>query len=215
MTTKMSRQEKVALIKQEKIVAIIRSKTEFKVQPILQTLYNSGIKVLEITSNTVNFEKELKHSRQRYPELLIGAGTVTNISIAKKSILAGAQFLVTPNTNIDVLVYAHKHNIPVLMGAITPTEICAAYEAGADLIKVFPANTSDASLNYFKAIKAPLDQIPMFAVGGINVNNIESWFKAGINGVGVGGALTCFDENNSLLDIESTAKTLLQIIKKY
>ncbi len=211
----MNRQDKTALIKQEKIVVIIRAKVQSTVQPVIEALVKAGVKVLEITSNTVGFAEEIAKARASFPDILVGAGTVTNTDIAKKAIDAGAQFLVTPNTSKSVVEFAHKHDAPVLMGAYTATEVYNAYEYGADIVKLFPGHTGENSITYFKGIKGPLDTIPLMAVGGINLSNIKDWFEAGIDGVGVGGSLVKLDENNTLEIIEKTAKDMLAIAKEY
>ncbi|WP_010179148.1 bifunctional 4-hydroxy-2-oxoglutarate aldolase/2-dehydro-3-deoxy-phosphogluconate aldolase [Aquimarina agarilytica] len=211
----MNRQQKSAFIAQEKLIAIIRSKSQSNVSVIIEALVDSGIKALEVTSNTAGFCEEIKKARLKYPNVLIGAGTITNVSLLKKAIDAGAQFIVTPNTNAEVVTYAHQQELPVFMGALTPTEICAANEAGADVVKLFPGNTQNMGIPYYKAIKGPLSDISLFAVGGIGLHNIKEWFDAGIQGVGVGGGLTSLNENNSIEDIRNTAKQMLEIIKGY
>ena len=211
----MKRAEIVKIIKKEKIVAIVRMKEQLEVPIFLNSLINGGIKVLEITSNTPGFSEEIRNARNLYSksDVLIGAGTITNIEIAKEAIKAGAQFLVTPNTNIDVIKIAHTHDIPVLMGAVTPTEVCVAVENGADIIKLFPAGS--LGINYFKSIKAPLDKVDFFVVGGINLSNIKDWMEAGAAGVGLGSVLTQTTKGKSGLEpIESTVKKFIQLIPK-
>ncbi|WP_010521552.1 bifunctional 4-hydroxy-2-oxoglutarate aldolase/2-dehydro-3-deoxy-phosphogluconate aldolase [Aquimarina agarivorans] len=211
----MNRQEKLAIITQEKIVAIIRSKSQSNVSMIIDALVESGIKALEITSNTAGFTEEIQKARKKYPNILIGAGTITNVNLAKKAVSAGAQFIVTPNTNSAVVTYAHKNELPVLMGALTPTEICNANEAGADAVKLFPGGIESMGIPYYKAIKGPLSAITLFAVGGIGLHNIKEWFDAGIQGVGVGGDLTALNETNSIANIKNTAKQMLKIVSEY
>ncbi len=211
----MNRQEKLAIIAQEKLIAIIRSKSQSNVSIIIEALVSSGIKALEVTSNTVGFYEEIKKARKQYPDVLIGAGTITNLALAKKAVEAGAQFVVTPNTNTEVIRYAHTHGLPVLMGALTPTEICAANEAGADVIKLFPSAIQSFGIPYYKAIRGPLNEITLFAVGGIGLHNIKEWFQAGIQGVGVGGELTTLDKNNTVDDIKNTARKMISICKEY
>jgi 2-dehydro-3-deoxyphosphogluconate aldolase/(4S)-4-hydroxy-2-oxoglutarate aldolase len=211
----MKRQEIVKIIKQEKIVAIVRLKKQTEVPPFLKSLVSGGLKVLEITSNTPGFSEEITSARNVYSvsDVLIGAGTVTNIKIAKEAIESGAQFLVTPNTNIDVIRIAHKNDIPVLMGAATPSEVCVAVENGADIIKLFPAG--NLGINYFKSIKAPLDKVDFFVVGGINLFNIEDWMEAGASGVGLASVLTkSANGEGGLGSIESTANKFIQLISK-
>ncbi len=184
----MTRKQVTERILAEKLVVIIRSDDQKKVPLIVEALVSAGVGVLEITSNTPGFEDEIKAARRNYPEVLIGAGTMINREKAEKALKAGAQFLVTPNANEGIAVYAHENNLPVLMGALTPTEIVDAASFGADIVKLFPADLF--GVDYLKAVRAPLDNIPMFAVGGIGNENAREWMEAGAAGLGVGGKLT-------------------------
>jgi 2-dehydro-3-deoxyphosphogluconate aldolase/(4S)-4-hydroxy-2-oxoglutarate aldolase len=206
----MNRQQIVEIIKQEKIVAIVRLKEQSRVLTLLESLIKGGITILEITSNTPGFSSEISKARKLYPNVLIGAGTVTNPQIAYGAVRAGAQFLVTPNVNKEVIEIAHRNNIPVLMGAATPTEICTAIENSADLIKLFPAG--NLGIDYFRSIKAALDKVDFFAVGGIDLSNLKAWMDAGAAGVGVGSALTkSVGINNE--DAETTVNKFVELIK--
>ncbi|WP_426431507.1 bifunctional 4-hydroxy-2-oxoglutarate aldolase/2-dehydro-3-deoxy-phosphogluconate aldolase [Winogradskyella sp. HB-48] len=186
----MKRQEIVAFIKSERLIAIVRTKEQEKVPEIIEALVQGGIRVIEITSNTPGFLNEISKARERYAtsKILIGAGTVTNKVIAEQTIKSGAQFLVTPNVNQKVLAIANQYDIPVAMGALTPTEICTAVDFGADIVKLFPAG--NLGVKYFKSVKSPLDDVCIFAVGGIDFSNIEEWIAAGVSGFGLGSALT-------------------------
>ncbi|WP_396634698.1 bifunctional 4-hydroxy-2-oxoglutarate aldolase/2-dehydro-3-deoxy-phosphogluconate aldolase [Maribacter sp. R86514] len=198
----MNRKEIVARIKNEKIVAILRTKNQADVSKVVKIVLETGVNVLEITSNTPGFLEEITNARALYPDKIIGIGTAINVAIAEKAIAAGAQFLVTPNTNVDVIALGHEHNVPVLMGAMTPSEVCIAHENGADVVKLFPAGAM--GLNFFKALRAPLDHIDYFAVGGINPNNAADWFKAGASGIGYGCVVN--DAKTGMIDFESTKK---------
>lgn len=206
----MNRKEITAYIEREKIVAIIRLKEQKKVANVLKNLISGGIKVLEITSNTPGFSNEISNARMLYIDVLIGAGTVTNIHIAEEAIKAGAQFLVTPNTNIEVIKLAHQHDIPVLMGAFTPTEVCLAVDNGADIVKLFPAG--NLGIDYFKAIRGPLSTITFFVVGGIDLNNVQDWMKAGASGVGLGSVLT--NTAGGSQSTKHTAEKFVSLIKE-
>lgn len=186
----MKREEIAAIIKQERLIAIVRTKEQEKVSEIIENLVQGGIKVIEITSNTPGFLHHIQQAKKQYAsqDVLIGAGTVINSDIAEKAITSGAQFLVTPNTNTEVLAVAKKYNVPVAMGAITPTEICTAVASGADIVKLFPAG--NLGISYFKSVKSPLDDVAFFAVGGIDLSNAEEWILAGVSGFGLGSALT-------------------------
>lgn len=206
-----SKEKILATILAEKLVSIIRLNNQDAVQPVIDSLVEGGIKILEITTNTPGFHVELENARKRHPDVLIGAGTVINASLAEKAIGSGAQFLVTPNTNKKVIDVAIKPNIPVLMGALTPTEISNAMDYGADIIKLFPAGS--LGMPYFKALKGPFKEIPFFAVGGIDIETMNEWFKAGISGVGIGGSLVKGSAKTSE-DMEEIKRLADQFIKK-
>jgi len=174
-------------IRTERLIAILRLQEQKFVQPAVDALIAGGIQVLEITTNTPGFSEEIGKARERHPEVLIGAGTVTHVELAQKAMAAGAQFLVTPNTNKKVAEAGKANHIPVLMGAMTPTEVANAQDYGADIIKLFPAG--ELGISYFKSLKGPFDTVPFFAVGGIDAENIQDWFEAGIHGVGLGSSL--------------------------
>ncbi len=170
-----------------KLISIIRLKEQAAVAQTVDALVAGGIQVLEITTNTPSFAEAIEKANNRHPNVLIGAGTVVTSDLAKQAIAGGAQFLVTPNTNKEVADIGIAHDIPVLMGAMTPTEVANALSYGADIIKLFPAG--DLGISYFKSLKGPFDSVPFFAVGGIGESNIGDWFEAGIDGVGLGSSL--------------------------
>lgn len=213
----MTRQEIKDIILQEKIVVIIRTKEQAQVAIIVETLIEAGIKVLEITSNTPGFEEEISKFRKKYPEAIIGAGTITIPELAQKAAKAGAQFIVTPNVSKEVVETSHQHGLPVLMGAMTPTEIANASNYGADMIKLFPADKPGLGVEYYKTICGPFDNLHILAVGGIRMNNIEEWFEAGISGVGVGGKLTKLTGNDEAdkKTIYAAAKEMIEAVKNF
>ncbi len=207
----MNRKEITNSIKAEKLVVIIRLKQQEHVPEVVKALVTGGVKVLEITSNTPGYLEEIKRVREMYPDILVGAGTIKNPALATEAIHAGAQFLVTPNTNIDIIPVAHKNGVPVLMGAVTPTEICNAVEEGADVVKLFPS--AAMGIDYFKAVKGPLDTVSFFAVGGIAVESIQEWKDAGTAGFGLGGNLVKPIQNQQDFDdIVALAERVLKII---
>ena len=194
-------------IRKSQLVAIIRLANQDEVEAVVTCLIKGGVTALEITSNTPGFAQEIKHARAKHPEVLIGAGTIIDSKLAKEAIKAGAQFLVTPNTNKSVVKAAHKHGIPVLMGALTPTDIANCIKFKADFIKVFPAGS--LGIKYFKDLQGPYSDIPLMPVGGVNIDNIEEWFEAGAIGVGVGNDLT--QAANTVNEQEA----LINIVKSY
>lgn len=207
----MTRKEIIDILLQEKLVAIVRLKELGTAEKAIKSLVEGGVKALEITSNTPRYLEEISKARKTFPNILIGAGTITNASIARDAIMAGAQFIVTPNTNKSIVKMAHHYNIPVLMGALSPTEIGKAAKYGADIIKLFPAGSM--GIGYFNAVKGPFDDLLFFPVGGITLNNIQDWLEAGAAGVGVGSVLVKSTAGKeSALFIKSTAAKFIKLI---
>ncbi|WP_215224012.1 bifunctional 4-hydroxy-2-oxoglutarate aldolase/2-dehydro-3-deoxy-phosphogluconate aldolase [Echinicola shivajiensis] len=210
----MSREAIRDIILKEKLIAIVRTKAQKDVPTIVEGLVAGGIRVLEITSNTPGFDLLIKENRKQYPDVLIGAGTVTNASIAEKAIKAGAQFLVSPNTQAELVNIAHDNHIPIIMGALTPTEIGDAVDLGADIVKLFPASNFGSS--YLKAIRGPFDEAKFFAVGGIDLYNMCEWLDAGALGLGLGSVLTAIKkEELSKGNIESMARAFVEKLNTY
>ena len=123
---------------EEKVISIVRLKNGEMTTRVIDNLVQAGIKALEITSNTPNFTTEIASAREKHPDVLVGAGTITTGELAQLAIDSGAQFLVTPNTNREIVETATKEQVPVIMGALTPTEIANALSYGADTIKLSP-----------------------------------------------------------------------------
>jgi 2-dehydro-3-deoxyphosphogluconate aldolase/(4S)-4-hydroxy-2-oxoglutarate aldolase len=172
----------------ERVVVIIRVADASAIPDIVDCLEDGGIRVIEITSNTPGGLQAVSDLRRERPHLLVGAGTITSVRLANQAIECGAQFLVTPNTNTAVVKAAHEQGVPVVMGAMTPTEVMTASEAGADIIKLFPADSLGPG--YLKALAGgPFLDTLFFAVGGVDEHNAREWMKAGVAGVGVGGKL--------------------------
>jgi 2-dehydro-3-deoxyphosphogluconate aldolase/(4S)-4-hydroxy-2-oxoglutarate aldolase len=131
----------------------------------------------------------IKELTQKYKdEIIMGAGTVLDPETGRAALLAGAQFIVSPTLNIDLIYLAHRYSAVVIPGAMTPTEILAAWNAGADMVKVFPAAQLGGP-EYIKALRAPLPQILLVPTGGVNLQNAGAFIKAGATALGVGGEL--------------------------
>jgi 2-dehydro-3-deoxyphosphogluconate aldolase/(4S)-4-hydroxy-2-oxoglutarate aldolase len=174
-------------ILQHKIVAIIRGANPTDVLNIAEALHTGGIKLLEITFNSPNaLELVEKLSSHMKNEMLIGMGTVLNAITAKQAIAAGAKFIISPTLNIETIQATKEAGAVSIPGAFTATEILTAYENGADIVKVFPASVG---ADYIKDIRGPLPQIPLMPTGGVTINNIGSFFKAGAAAVGIGSDL--------------------------
>lgn len=179
---------------EHKIVAIVRGIEPEKCLKVAEALYEGGIRMMEITYDQKNpagwaetAQTIGKLVKAMEGKMLIGAGTVTTVELVELTHKAGGLFIISPNTNTDVIRRTRELGMVSMPGALTPTDVVAAYEAGADIVKLFPISTFGPG--YLKAIKAPLSHIPMMAVGGINEKNAAEYLAAGAIGVGVGGNL--------------------------
>jgi 2-dehydro-3-deoxyphosphogluconate aldolase/(4S)-4-hydroxy-2-oxoglutarate aldolase len=155
---------------------------------VMAASFAAGLQALEITMNTDGVTDIVSRCRPEVPEgKLLGVGTVRNPAEARIAIGAGAMFLVTPNTDTRVIEYAAARDIPVIAGAFTPTEVYNAWAAGAAMVKIFPCGV--VGPGYIRELRGPFDHIPMVAVGGVSLENLKDYFRAGAAGVGVGPAL--------------------------
>jgi 2-dehydro-3-deoxyphosphogluconate aldolase/(4S)-4-hydroxy-2-oxoglutarate aldolase len=174
------------LLRQLKIVAIIRGARPDDVIDIVHALHTGGIRAVEITLNSDNALQLIKNVSAIFKDkMLIGAGTVLNAKSAIEAIDAGAQFIISPSLDEETISVTTKQGIVSIPGAYTATEILKAYEAGADIVKVFPAQ----SPQYIKDIRGPLSHIPLMPTGGVNVSNIAAFQQAGAIAFGIGSAL--------------------------
>lgn len=186
ITRDMTKEQILSTLLATKIVAIIRLDDAKPVYDVATALYDGGVKAIEITVGTPNALAEIKKIANHHG-ILPGVGSVVDAKTAEEAIKAGAEFIVTPTTKLEVIEMAHHYGKPVLSGALTPTEILQAYEWGADIVKLFPAATF--GLPYFKAVKAPMPYIPIMPTGGVTVENAAEWLKNGAVCLGVGGTL--------------------------
>lgn len=169
------------------IIGILRNFTLEEIKNILPVYEQSGLTTIEITMNTKGAAEIIGLIRSEYPNLNTGAGTVCTEKDMKLALDAGAQFIVTPITDKKVIKSCVKIKIPVFAGAFSPTEIYQAWSLGASMVKVYPARTLGAA--YIKDIKAPLNGIKLLPTGGVGLDDIETYRKAGADGFGIGGPL--------------------------
>lgn len=180
--------ELMQALSREKIVAIIRGISAKSGDATAKALADGGIVFLEVTLNTDGALDMISRFREEYTgRLRIGAGTVLDLGQAKEAIAAGAEYIISPNLDEEVIYYGVEQGVEVWPGTMTPTEIVRAYKAGASAVKVFPMGS--LGINYLKEIRAPLNHIPMVATGGVNLQNINTVLDAGAIAVGLGGNL--------------------------
>ena len=184
----------VELLQKEKIIAIIRDISLIDMEKTGDALYQGGIRLMEIAfdhQSPDGIERTLNGLsllRAALPEdVHLGAGTVLSEDEVKDACEAGAEFIISPNTDPAVIRKTRELGMLSMPGAMTPTEIAAAYQAGGDIIKLFPADRLGPS--YVKALRGPLGHIPLAAVGGISTDNIRSWQDAGVQVFGIGSSL--------------------------
>ena len=169
------------------VLGIIRVEEIEDLVRIAQALHAGGLSCLEITMTTPGALRAIEEVRGRDWGVVMGAGTVLDGPTARQAILAGAQFLVTPTVALDVIEMANRYGVPVIPGAMTPTEILTAWEAGADMVKVFPASVLGPG--FVRALRGPLPQIPLVPTGGITAENAGEFIRAGAAVVCAGGWL--------------------------
>lgn len=184
----MNKDEQLAFLLEHGIVAIVRLSEARELTRVAEAIEAGGVRVIEYTLTTPNALEAIKTVAEQFGErILLGAGTVLDAETGRAALLAGAQFLVAPNFNPAVVQLARRYGKLVLPGAFTPTEILAAWESGADLVKVFPATALGPQ--YIKDVLAPLPQVRLVPTGGVSLDNVGQFIAAGAAAVAVGGNL--------------------------
>ncbi len=184
----MSRLEVVQGIEASGVVAVIRMKEADKLRAVIDALLEGGVRALELTMTVPGAIGLIEKLAKDVPgEFLLGAGTVLDPETARQVILAGARYIVAPVLNLDVIRLCHRYDVAAMPGCFTPTEILTAWDAGADVVKVFPATALGPG--FFKDIRGPLPQVKMMPTGGVTLANAGEWIKAGAVAIGVGTAL--------------------------
>lgn len=197
----MRNYEKLALIRQSGVIAILRANSSAQLIAAAEAVRAGGVRAIEVTMTTPGALRVIEEAAARFgDEVLFGAGTVLDAETARAAILAGAAFLVTPTFSREVVRLCRRYSVPVMPGCATPTEMLEAWESGADMIKLFPASNGGPDL--LKAILAPLPQLEVVPVGGVNLENAAEFIRKGAAALGVGGELV----NQKLLDAKDFAE---------
>jgi 2-dehydro-3-deoxyphosphogluconate aldolase/(4S)-4-hydroxy-2-oxoglutarate aldolase len=185
----MTRQAIVDRIIEIGLLPVVRASSDAEAIAVGDALREGGVRALEITMTVPGAVSVIAEAIARYgDQVLIGAGTVLDEDQARACIDAGARFVVSPIVDVATIAVCHRADIPVLPGALTPTEVVLAWRAGADFVKVFPCSAVGGA-DYVKALKAPLPHIPLVPTGGITLDSVGAYFAAGASAVGVGGDL--------------------------
>jgi 2-dehydro-3-deoxyphosphogluconate aldolase/(4S)-4-hydroxy-2-oxoglutarate aldolase len=184
----MNREQQLQRVMDSGIVAVVRFSDPEPLVQVMHALADGGVTVAEVTftvPNALDVIREAK--RQLGDRVLLGAGTVLDTETARAALLAGAEFLVSPSVNVDVIRMCRRYDKLVMPGAFTPTEIVTAWEAGADIVKVFPAEIVGPA--FFKAVRGPLPQVKLMPTGGVDLNTAADFLNAGAVCLGVGSQM--------------------------
>jgi 2-dehydro-3-deoxyphosphogluconate aldolase/(4S)-4-hydroxy-2-oxoglutarate aldolase len=195
------------------VVAVIRAQSKEQLSPIAQALLAGGVTAIEVTMSTPKAIAGIEALADALgDQAVIGVGTVLDAATARDAIAAGAQFVVSPAFDEEIVATTKRYGKISIPGAFTPTEILRAWSAGADIVKVFPSTTLGP--NYFKDILAPLPQIRLTPTGGVDLKNAPEWIKAGAACLGVGSALVTKNavQNNDWSTITATARSFVDAI---
>jgi len=184
----MSRETTLKRILDGGIVAVVRSESSASLVKVVQALAEGGVTAAEITFTVPDAVEVIRQVRREVGDaIVLGAGTVLDPETARAALLAGAEYIVAPIVNIEVIRLCRRYDKVVMPGAFTPTEVVAAWESGADIVKIFPADVGGPP--YLRALHAPLPQVRLMPTGGVDLTTAEAFLKAGACCLGVGGAL--------------------------
>src|SRR6202789_2865450 len=184
----MRKEEVLSTLKQIGLVPVLRAASVEKALALATAIADGGVTVLEITMTVPGAIEVMKRLAKERPDILIGAGTVLDQETARMCILEGAKFVVSPALNLGTIEMCHRYSIAVLPGALTPTEVVTAWQAGADVVKVFPASAVGGA-KYLTALKGPLPQGEMIPTGGVMLGTAAEFLEAGAFALGVGSDL--------------------------
>jgi 2-dehydro-3-deoxyphosphogluconate aldolase/(4S)-4-hydroxy-2-oxoglutarate aldolase len=200
-------------ITQSGVVAVVRADSSEQALQIAEACRKGGVNAIEITFTTPGASKVIEDLTKAYKgdEMIVGAGTVLDPETARIAILAGAQYIVSPSFNLETVKLCNRYQIPIMAGTMTIDGVVTAMEAGADIVKVFPGEAFGPS--FIKAIKGPLPQAPLMPTGGVSLDNVDQWIKAGCLAVGVGSNLTGGAKTGDYQLITDTAKKFVEKVK--
>jgi 2-dehydro-3-deoxyphosphogluconate aldolase/(4S)-4-hydroxy-2-oxoglutarate aldolase len=213
----MSKSETLQRIREIKVIPVLRARKQEDAVAIAHAIKQGGVPVLEITMTVPGALDVIRQLTATFGnQVLVGAGTVLDPETARACILAGAEFIVSPALKISTIEMCHRYSIPVFPGALTPTEVLTAWEAGADAVKVFPCG-SVGGAKYLKSLRAPLPQIELIPTGGVSLATAAEFLSAGAFALGVGADLIDSDAvgPEKLSAITENAKKYVEVVRKH
>jgi len=213
----MKKEAVLQRMKEDCLIAVIRAKNKEQGEKLVDSIIKGGINFIEITmtmdeGNPVEFIAFLAQKYKDNPKIVIGAGTVLDPETARLVILAGANYVVSPAFNPETIKLCNRYRVPVLPGVMSPKEAIMALEAGCDVIKLFPGNIlGPAAISTYKG---PLPQGEFMPSGGVDVDNVDKWLKAGAYAVGTGSSLTKGAKTGDFEAVEAKAREFVEAVKK-
>ena len=184
----MTRPDVLRKIAEVGLVPVVRAQSAEEAMKVVDAIREGGVPVLEITMTVPGALGVMEQVARRFPDVVLGAGTVLDAETARACILAGARFVVSPALDRGTIELCRRYSVAVMPGALTPTEVMAAWTAGADVVKIFPCGAVGGA-SYIKSLKAPLPQVEMIPTGGVSVKTAGDFIKAGSMALGVGADL--------------------------
>ncbi len=211
----MKKSEVIQKIIEIGVVPVVRASSADEAMRAIDAIKEGGVPILEITMTVPGAIKVMEQVADKFgDEVVLGAGTVLDPETARACILAGAQFIVSPALNLKTIELCQRYSVAICPGALTPTEVVTAWQAGADFVKIFPCSAMGGA-SYIKGLKAPLPQIELIPTGGVNLNTAADFIKAGSSALGIGADLVdlkALSEGNAAL-ITERARQFVQLVK--
>jgi 2-dehydro-3-deoxyphosphogluconate aldolase / (4S)-4-hydroxy-2-oxoglutarate aldolase len=210
-----SKEKSLALIRETGLVPIVRAPSAEDAFNAAEAIIAGGLAIAEITMTVPNAVRVMERVADRFGDkVLLGAGTILDPESCRIALLAGAQFIVTPSLDVRVIEVARRYSKPSFPGALTPTEVVTAWQAGADMVKIFPCGPVGGP-KYIKALKGPLPQIELVPTGGVNLETAPEFIRAGAAAVAVGGELVDLQalKEGKLDVITSNARQFLEVVR--
>ena len=199
----MNKEEVLRQIKEVGVVPVVRARSADEAARVVEAIKAGGVSVLEITMTVPRAVELIAELSERYgEEAAVGAGTVLDPETARACIMAGARFVVSPSLNLQTIELCRRYGVAVMPGALTPTEVLTAWQAGADMVKVFPCGAVGGA-SYLKALKAPLPQVELIPTGGVSLQTAADFIRAGASALGVG---------SDLVDLKALAEGQAEVI---
>ena len=211
----MSKQTDLQRVARSGIVAVIRAASGQRLAEVAEALLAGGVDVMEVTFTVPKAPPALEHVAARLgDQILLGAGTVLDAETARVALLSGAQFIVSPTVSFDVIKLCRRYDKLVMPGALTPTEVLAAWEAGADIVKIFPSDITGPA--YLKALGGPLPQVRLMPTGGVTLETAADFLKAGAFALGIGGSLVSprAVADGDFQSIERLARQFVEVVAR-